>query len=63
MCHRLAIEKRHKVVKQKRRVFNQEKSEAIHDEVDKLLKAGFTREVNYPEWVSIMVMVKKANEK
>lgn len=63
MCHRLAIEKRHKVVKQKRRVFNQEKSEAIHDEVDKLLKAGFIRKINYPEWVLNVLMIKKANEK
>ena len=49
MCHRLAIDKKHKPVRQKRRVFNQERYEAIHDEVDKLLKAGFIREVNYPE--------------
>ena len=63
ICHQLAIDKKHKPVKQKRRVFNQEKYVAVHDEVDKLLKVGFIREVNYPEWVSNVVMVKKANGK
>ena len=63
MCHRLAIDKKHKHVKHKRRMLNQERYEAIHDEVDKLLKLGFIREVNYPEWVSNVVMVKKANGK
>ena len=44
-------------------MFNQERYAAIHNEVDKLLKVGFIREVNYPEWVSNVVMVKKANGK
>lgn len=44
-------------------MFNQEMYKAIHDEVDKLLKAGFIREVNYPQWVLNVVMVKKANGK
>ena len=33
---------------------------AIAEEVDKLLNAGFIREVNYPSWVSNVVLVKKA---
>lgn len=37
--------------------------EAIHNEVDKLLKEGFIREVNYPQWVLNVVIVKKANGK
>ena len=49
MCHRLAIDKRLKPVKQKRIVFNQERYETIYDEVDKLLKAGFINKVNYSE--------------
>ena len=36
---------------------------AIAEEVDKLLKVGFIREVNYPNWVSNVVLVKKANGK
>ena len=44
-------------------MFNQQMYEAIHDEVDKLLKAGFIRKMNYPEWVSNMLMIKNAKEK
>ena len=62
-CHRLAIRKGARLVRQKRRCFNQERYEAINGEVEKLLKAGFIREVNYPEWISNMVLVKKANGK
>lgn len=32
-------------------------------EVEKLLWAGFIREVKYPEWNSNVDLVKKANEK
>ncbi|KAL5582796.1 hypothetical protein UlMin_015238 [Ulmus minor] len=35
---------------------------AINTEVDKLLKADFIREANYPEWIANVVLVKKANE-
>ena len=63
MCHRLTIDKGHKPVKQKRRVFNQERYKTIYDEVDKLLKAGFINKVNYSEWVSNVVMIKKVNGK
>lgn len=35
----------------------------IVEEVDKLLDAGFVRETTYPEWISNVVMVKKANNK
>ena len=31
--------------------------------MDKLLKAGFIKEVNYPDWISNIVLVKKANGK
>lgn len=36
---------------------------AIVDEVNKLLKVGFIGEVHYPDWLSNVVMVKKANGK
>ena len=45
------------------RCFNQEIYEAINAEVEKLLKAGFIREAKYPEWISNVVLVKKANGK
>ena len=33
------------------------------EEAEKLLTAGFIREVYYPEWLANVVMVKKSNEK
>ncbi|XP_024033590.1 uncharacterized protein LOC112095713 [Citrus clementina] len=62
-CHKLAIKKGARPVRQKMRYFNQERYEAINAEVKKLLKAGFIREVKYPEWISNVVLVKKANGK
>ncbi|KAH9802524.1 hypothetical protein KPL71_001423 [Citrus sinensis] len=60
-CHKLTIRKGARTVRQKRRCFNQEMYEAINGEVEKLLKAGFVREVNYLEWISNVVLVKKTN--
>ena len=48
-CHKLAIKKGARSVRQKMRCFNQERYEVINDEVEKLLKVGFVREVNYFE--------------
>ena len=44
-------------------VFTQERDKAIAEEVRKLLKANFIREIYYPEWLANIVMVKKANSK
>ena len=52
-----------KPVKQKRRCFAPERQKAINEEVDKLLQAGAIREVEYPEWLANIVLVKKANGK
>ena len=38
-CHKLAVKKGARPVRQKRRCFNQERYEAINAEVEKLLKA------------------------
>lgn len=62
-CHKLAVKKGARPVRQKRRCFNQERYEAINAEVEKLLKTGFLRETKYPEWISNVVLVKKANGK
>ncbi|KAH9715068.1 hypothetical protein KPL71_020894 [Citrus sinensis] len=62
-CHKLAIKKGARAVRQKRRCFNQERYKAINGEMEKLLRAGFIREVSYPEWISNVVLVKKANGK
>ena len=40
-----------------------ERKKAVVREVEKLLEAGFIREVFYPEWLTNVVMVKKNNGK
>ena len=40
-----------------------ERQKAINEEVGKLLQAGAIREVEYPEWLANVVLVKKANGK
>lgn len=50
-------------VKQWRRTFAPERNQVIADEVQKLLEAGFIREVDYPDWLANVVLVKKANGK
>ena len=61
MVHRLNVSPSFPPVRQKKRVFAQERDKAIAEEVRKLLKAGFIREVYYPDWLANIVMVKKAN--
>jgi len=41
----------------------EERCKAVREEVDKLLKANFIREVRYSTWLTNFVMVKKANDK
>ena len=60
-CHKLVIRKGARSVRKKKRCFNQERYDAINAEVEKLLKVGFIREAKYPEWISNVVLVKKAN--
>ena len=52
-----------KPVKQKRRSFTPERQKSINEEVGKLLQAEAIREVEYPEWLANVVLVKKANGK
>ncbi|KAL5546966.1 hypothetical protein UlMin_006653 [Ulmus minor] len=61
IVHRLNIDPNFKPIKQKRRTFNAERYMAINTKVDKLLKAGFIEEANYPDWIANVVLVKKAN--
>jgi hypothetical protein len=63
MVHKLNVNPSMHPVKQKRRVFAPERNAAVMAEVDKLLTAGFIREVYYPEWLANVVMVKKSNGK
>ena len=63
ITHRLNVSQSFKPVKQKRRSFTPERKKAINEEVGKLLKADAIREVEYPEWLANVVLVKKANSK
>ena len=44
-------------------MFAQERDRVIAEEVHKLQKADFIKEVYYPEWLANVVMVKKVNGK
>ena len=63
ITHKLNISPSFKPVKQKRRSFTPERQKAINEEVGKLLQAGAIKEVEYPEWLANVVLVKKANDK
>ena len=61
--HKLNVNPEKKPVQKKQRVFAPERNQAITGKVNKLLTAGFIREVYYPEWLANFVLVKKANKK
>ena len=63
ITHRLNTSPSFKPVKKKCRSFASERQKAINEEVGKLLQAGAIREVEYPEWLVNVVLVKKANGK
>ena len=63
ICHHLNVDPQYKPVRQKKRNIAPDRLLALEEEIDKLLKAGFIREVLYPEWLANVVMVKKPNGK
>ena len=63
ITHRLNTSPSFKPVKQKRRSFSLERKKSINEEVSKLFQAGAIREVEFPEWLANVVLVKKANGK
>ena len=63
MEHRLAVDPKYRPVREKVCNHVLERQKVIVEEVDKLLKARFIQEVTYPNWVSNVVLVKKANDK
>nr|KYP56988.1 Retrovirus-related Pol polyprotein from transposon 297 family [Cajanus cajan] len=63
ICHRLAIHKEAKLVTQRKRKVGSERREAIVAETQKLLNAGFIREVRYTTWLANVVLVKKNSGK
>ena len=63
ITHRLSVSPSFKPVKQKTRSFTPERKKTINEEVDKLLQAGAIREVENPEWLASVVLIKKTNGK
>ena len=57
--HYLDILPNSKPVKQRLRCFDELKCRAIGEELQKLLAAGFIKEVFHPEWLANSVLVKK----
>ena len=63
MVHQLNVSPSFPPVRQRKRVFAQERDKTIAKEVHELLDVGFIREVYYPKWLANVVMVKKENGK
>ena len=63
ITHKLNISLFFKPIKQKRRCFTPERKKAINEEAKKLLQAKAIREVEYPDWLANVVLVKKENNK
>ena len=63
ITHKLNVSLSFKPVKQKRRSFAPKRQKTINEEVGKLLQAGAIREVEYPDWLANVILVKKANGK
>ena len=61
--HALYVRAGSRPVKQHLRRFDEEKHRAIGEEVQKLLAAGFIKEVSHSEWLANPVLVKKKNGK
>ena len=63
ITHKLNVSPSFKPFKQKRRSFTPERQKAINEEVSKLIQARAIREVDYPDCLANVVLVKKANGK
>jgi len=63
LCHHLSMDATVRPVRQRRRKFNEEGQLVVREETQKLLSAGHIREIQYPEWLANVVLVKKANGK
>ncbi|KAA0039557.1 uncharacterized protein E5676_scaffold775G00710 [Cucumis melo var. makuwa] len=59
--HHLAIKPGYQPIKQAQRRFRPELIPQIEVEVNKLIEAGFIREVKYPTWIANIVPVRKKN--
>ena len=57
--HKLNIIPTPRSIRQKLRHFHPDRHQIIQTKVDNLLKAGFVKEVKYPEWLANAVVVPK----
>ncbi|XXG53275.1 hypothetical protein AAC387_Pa03g1392 [Persea americana] len=63
MCHKLNVDPNHKPMLQKPCRTGVPQTEAVIEEVQKLLEAGAIKEVHYPQWLANTVVVKKKTGK
>jgi len=63
LCHHLSMDATVRLLRQRRRKFNEERRLVIREETQKLLSARHIREIQYLEWLANVVLVKKANGK
>ncbi|RVW99982.1 Transposon Ty3-I Gag-Pol polyprotein [Vitis vinifera] len=61
--HRLNVFSTTRPVRQRIRRFHPDRQRIIRNEIDKLLEAGFIREVSYPDWLANVVVVPKKEGK
>jgi hypothetical protein len=59
IVHKLNVDPNFRPVKQRRRTFTAEQNQDVAEDVEKLLRVGFIQEVDYPEWLANVVLVKK----
>ncbi|KAL0440213.1 UNVERIFIED_CONTAM: hypothetical protein Slati_2504300 [Sesamum latifolium] len=63
ITHHLNIDRGVKLVKKKKRHFGPEKDRIIQAEVEKLMAVGHIKEIQFPEWLSNVVLVPKPGGK
>ena len=63
VSHRLNVLPTARPIRQRVRRFHPDRQKIIRDEIDKLLEAGFIREVEYPDWLANVVVVPKKEGK
>ena len=59
VSHRVNVLPTARLVRQRVRRFHLDRQKIIRDEIDKLLEAGFIREVEYPDWLANVIVVPK----
>ncbi|KAL0428136.1 UNVERIFIED_CONTAM: Pro-Pol polyprotein [Sesamum latifolium] len=63
ITHHLNLDPTIRPIKQKKRHFGPDQDKIIQGEVNKLLTAGHIREIQFPEWLSNVVLVPKPGGK